>query len=163
MKKDVLVVLGASNSPAGELCEVSKSRLDLCVDNYTPGKLVLCTGGWGTHFNTSKEAHAIYAKNYLMEKGVAKEDFLDLAISNNTVDDAVQIKSIISTLGALKLIVVTSDYHLERVKLIFSEVLMEYDIKFIGAPSELENKDFERLIAHENSAIETIKKNGLYF
>jgi uncharacterized SAM-binding protein YcdF (DUF218 family) len=130
---------------------------------YKPGVHVLCTGGWGKHFNTSKEAHAIYAKNYLIEKGVAEEDFLDLAISNNTVDDAVQIKSIISTLGAIKLMVVTSDYHLERVKLIFSEVLMEYDIKFIGAPSSIEKKEIDSLIEHENIAIETIKKNGLYF
>ena len=163
MKKEVLVVLGASNSPAGELCEVSKSRLDFCFDNYKTGKLVLCTGGWGAHFNTSKEAHAVYAKKYLLEKGIEGQDFLELALSKNTVDDAVQIKSIVSTSDAQKLIIITSDYHLERVKLIFSKILNEYNMEFKGAASSLEKKDAERLISHEQNAIETIKKNGLYF
>ena len=157
------MVLGASNSPTGELCEISKSRLDVCFDNYRPGKLVLCTGGWGAHFNTSKEAHAIYAKKYLLEKGIEAQDFLELAISNNTVDDAVQIKSIVSASAALQLIIITSDYHLERVKLIFSKILNAYDMEFMGAPSSLAKKDVERLVAHEQKAIETIKKNGLYF
>ena len=29
---------------------------------HRKGDLILCTGGWGIHFNTGSEAHAVYAK-----------------------------------------------------------------------------------------------------
>tara|TARA_R110002126_G_scaffold181672_2_gene330481 strand:+ start:1569 stop:1733 length:165 start_codon:yes stop_codon:yes gene_type:complete len=53
MKKEVLVVLGSPNSPTGALSDISKSRLNFCLENYSEDQKVLCTGGWGDHFNTS--------------------------------------------------------------------------------------------------------------
>lgn len=163
MIKEVLIVLGAPNSPTGKLSKISKSRLDCCVKLFSPGKFVLCTGGWGKHFNTSKEAHAIYAKRYLLKKGVSEENFLDNALSENTVDDAVKIASVISGLGELILTVITSDYHLERVKIIFEEVLKGLKIEYIGTQSQLTDKELKSLIEHERSAIAWINKNGLYY
>jgi len=163
MTKEVLIVLGAPNSPSGKLSEISKSRLDFCAKLFSPGKLILCTGGWGKHFNTSKEAHATYAQRYLIKKGVSNDSFLDIALSENTVDDAVKIASIISNLGDVILTVITSDYHLDRVQLIFEEVLKGFNIEYIGAPSLLEDHELDHLIEHERKAIEMINKNGLYF
>ena len=163
MTKEVLIVLGAPNSPSGKLSKISKSRLDCCANQFSLGNLVLCTGGWGKHFNTSKEAHAIYAKRYLLKKGVLEESFLDIALSENTVDDAVKIRAIISGLENTKLTVITSDYHLERVKLIFGEVLKGFNTEYIGAPSFATHTELKQLIEHEHKAITKIKKNGLYF
>ena len=163
MNKEVLIILGSPNSPSGELSAISKSRLDYCARLHSRGKLILCTGGWGQQFNTSSEAHAIYAKRYLVKKGVLAGDFLDFALSENTVDDAIKIKKIVSKLENPSLTIITSDYHLERVQLIFHEILKDFNLNFFGVQSNLEDDQLQRLIAHEKVAIALIAKNGLYY
>ncbi|MEX0315942.1 MAG: YdcF family protein [Allomuricauda sp.] len=160
----MLVVLGSPNFDSGELGPIAISRLDCCHDLFERKSLVLCTGGWGTHFNTAEHSHAHYAKAYLKRKGVPESAFLEFALSKNTVDDAVKTKTILAKLeaGAL-LTIITSDYHVERVKLIFGEILDGYVMKFIGAISNLEDKEYEVLLSHEKKAIATIQQNGLYY
>jgi uncharacterized SAM-binding protein YcdF (DUF218 family) len=163
MKKEILLVLGCTNSPSGLLSELAISRLNYCVNHYQKGTKILCTGGWGDHFNVSKESHATYAKQYLIENGLLEEDFLDFALSGHTVEDAVKIKPIVSKLKDVKLTIITSDYHLNRVKLIFNEILEDYIMDFIGVESKLEQAAYNALIQHEEKAIHAILKNGLYY
>lgn len=163
MNTKVLVVLGSPNSPTGILSDISKSRLDYCVKLYDEGDSVLCTGGWGPQFNTTKQPHASYAKTYLIKQGVLEQDFLDLALSSNTVDDAVKLLPIIQNLKNINLTIITSDYHLERVTLIFNEILKEYPLEYIGVPSHLEETDYTLLVNHEKKAVQSIIKNGLYY
>jgi uncharacterized SAM-binding protein YcdF (DUF218 family) len=163
MQKEVFIVLGSPNSISGELSEISKSRLDYCIRQYEKGKLVLCTGGWGKHFNISTNAHATYAKQYLIENGLDEKDFLDFALSKNTVDDAVKIKSIVSKLKNINLTIITSDYHLTRVELIFNEILEKYHMKFIGVESKLNKEAYDALVLHEKNATASIMQNGLYY
>lgn len=163
MAERVLIVLGAPNSPDGVLSEMAKGRLDLCLKIYTENDLVLCTGGWGKHFNISKKPHAFYAKEYLVKNGVSPQCFLDFALSANTVEDAVKVKEIISKFTEPHLVVVTSDFHLERAKLIFDEILKGYTIRFMGASVELPEEQRKKTIAHEKKAIKSIIKNGLYY
>ena len=103
--KEVLIVLGSPNSPSGELSDISKSRLDYCRNIFTKGQLILCTGGCGPHFNTSDKPHSLYGRDYLIKNGLSEKDFLEFALSENTVDDAVKIKPILSGLKNIKLIV----------------------------------------------------------
>ncbi len=162
-KKDVIVVLGSPNSNKGELGSIAKSRLDCCLDIYTKGKFVLCTGGWGEHFNTTETAHAVYAKNYLIQHGIQADAFLKDALSNNSVDDAVKVKQVILGMTDIKLTVITSDYHKERVRLIFTEVLREYSCNFVGVQSDLNRDELSHFVKHEQQAIATILKNGLFY
>lgn len=163
MNKEVLIVLGSANSPSGVLSDLSLSRLDYCLTQYRNGVKILCTGGWGPNFNVSTESHASYAKKYLINEGVQKIDLLNSALSKNTVDDAVKIKPIVSNLSNVKLAVITSDYHLERVTLIFKEILKNYEITFVGVESNLDKEKLDSLLMHEKAAIESILKNGLYY
>ncbi len=161
---EVLVVLGSPNSPDGELSEIAKSRLDCVADWYDENKRILCTGGWGTHFNVAPKAHAIYAKEYLVKKGIPEQSFLDVALSSNTVEDAVNSKTILSGLDDPHITIITSDYHLERVRLIFNEILKGFEIKFIGVKSDFLNEEERDLLtAHEQAAIESIIRKGLYY
>jgi uncharacterized SAM-binding protein YcdF (DUF218 family) len=162
-QKEILVILGSPNSPKGALSPISKSRLDQCLNLYTRVKSILCTGGWGDHFNTAPLAHAEYLKQYLLKKGVNRNDFLELAISSNTVDDAVKIKPIIAQFSNPNITVITSDFHVDRVQLIFKEILKPYHIKFVGAKSNMQKAELDRLIKHEKKAINSIIKNGLYY
>lgn len=161
--EDILVVLGAPNTPTGALSEISISRLNYCTKLYVPGKRILCTGGWGKHFNISKEPHALHAKRYLVNKGVPESAFLDFALSENTVDDALKIKKVLSKSDHFDLIVITSDYHMERVKLIFSQILKAYEITYQGPKTGLSKEDLQPFIDHEHTAIKSIIENGLYY
>ena len=163
MKKEVLIVLGSLNSPSGKLSDISKSRLNYCANLYKKGNFVLCTGGWGDHFNTSPHSHASYAKQYLLKNGVSEDDFLDFALSGHTVDDAVKIKPIIAKLEDIKLTIITSNYHLNRVKLIFNEILKGYSMDFVGVNSNLPKEEFDTAVAHEQKAVASILQNGLYY
>ena len=163
MDKEILVVLGAPNSPVGELSIISKDRLDFCLKKYEKNIMILCTGSWGEHFNVSTKPHAFYTKEYLIENGIPEDRFLELALSKNTVDDAVKIKEIVLNLENIHLTIVTSDYHLERVKLIFNEVLKTHKMKFVGMQTNLEIEKYNALVEHEKKAIEGILKNGLYY
>jgi len=165
MELEILAVLGSPNSPSGELSNISKSRLDLCKQIFNLNQLILLTGGWGKHFNISDNPHALYGKSYLINQGIPESAFLDFALSENTVDDALKIKSILKDFDQknIYLSIITSDYHVERVKLIFSKILNGYKMKFLGAQCELSDKELRNLKEHEKNAIEEIKQNGLYF
>ena len=84
-------------------------------------------------------------------------------MSGHTVEDAVKIKPIVSKLKEIKLTVITSDFHLNRVKLIFNEILKNYTLDFIGVENNLEQEELNLLIQHEENAINAIIKNGLYY
>jgi len=160
---EILVVLGSPNSVSGALSTISISRLKYCVQYFNIDKRVLCTGGFGPHFNTTKIPHATYAKAYLLEQGISRASFLPPALSSNTVEDAVKIKSIISELENIKLIIISSDYHLKRVEYIFNEILKEYSKTYIGVTSNLDAKTLEILSQHEEKALDKILANGLYY
>ncbi|WP_420603518.1 YdcF family protein [Flagellimonas sp.] len=162
--KKVLIVLGSPNSASGELSSISKSRLDRCLDLFEKESLVLCTGGWGPHFNTADYPHAHYAKTYLIQKGLLEHAFLDFALSKNTVDDAVKVKTILSALkDDVSLTIITSGYHLVRVKLIFNEILEGFAMQFVGVSCKLDKDEYDALLAHEKKAVAAILENGLYY
>lgn len=163
LSKDVIVVLGSPNSNDGELGSIAETRLEHCLDIYTKDMLILCTGGWGEHFNTTKIAHAVYARNYLIHRGIPAEAFLKDALSNNSVDDAVKVRQVILAMTDVKLTVITSDFHLDRIKLIFTEILKDYPCSFIGVRSDLNQDELNRLVKHEQQSIACILRNGLIY
>lgn len=163
MSQKVFIVLGSPNSPSGALGDIAISRLDYCINHYQEDNLVICTGGWGPHFNTSVKSHAFFAKKYLIENGIPESAFLEFALSSNTVDDAVKLKPIVQKLEHPNLTIITSDYHLNRVKLIFNEILEKHVINYVGVKSNFHKNDFDKLVEHEKKAIQTIVKNGLYY
>ena len=163
MSHKFIIVLGAENSTTGIIGVISKSRLDNCLEIYEKGDLILCTGGWGSHFNTTKIAHAIYAQEYLIRKGILKSDLLTPALSGNTVDDAIKVKEIIKNIKHHNFTLITSDFHLQRAEIIFSEILEEYNFSFIGANAPLSAEEFAIYTAHEKKAVSIIQKKGLYY
>ncbi len=163
MNNRILVVLGSPNSSKGELSITAIERLNTCFHLFTKNDLILCTGGWGEHFNTCKNSHAYFAKEYLLKKGVSNSVFLPFALSNNTVEDAVKTKEIITDKRGYNITIITSNYHLERVQLIFNEILKKVSINYIGVKNMMAKKDLDKAIKHEKNAIIKIKKNGLYY
>lgn len=161
--KNIVVVLGSPNSNQGELGQIAMDRLNFCLKKFNPNTdLIVCTGGYGKHFNNTNQPHASYAIKYLMSYGIGETYFMNMVLSSNTVEDAVKIKEILPTdINSVKII--TSDYHLERVKIIFDEILINTKKEFFGVKHILLSSENQRLLEHEKKAIAAIKKNGLSF
>jgi uncharacterized SAM-binding protein YcdF (DUF218 family) len=161
---EVIVVLGSPNFPDGTLGPIALDRLLGCLGIFDPTKhKILCTGGFGAHFNTSPVAHANYLKDYLIQKGVPSTAFLPLALSSNTVEDAVMSLSILKKHEYKNLLILTSEYHLVRVEFIFSEILKDFYLNFKAVTHHSMDDLLEPLIQHEKLAMEQLLSNGLYY
>jgi len=161
---EVIVVLGSPNFPDGTLGPIALDRLQGCLTIFDPIQhKILCTGGFGAHFNTSPIAHANYLKNFLIEKGVPPTAFLPLVFSSNTVEDAVMSLSILKHYEFKDLLIITSEYHLARVEFIFTEILKDFVLNFKTVKHHSIDDLLEPLIQHEKVAMEQLKSNGLYY
>jgi uncharacterized SAM-binding protein YcdF (DUF218 family) len=161
---EVIVVLGSPNFPDGTLGPIALDRLQGCLSIFNSQKhKILCTGGFGAHFNTSPVAHANYLKDFLIQKGVPSTAFLPLALSSNTVDDAVMSKSILKETKFKDLIIITSEYHVARVKFIFTEILKDFNLNFKAVTHHSIDDVLEPLIQHEKVAMDQLILNGLYY
>lgn len=159
---NVILILGAPNDQEGNLGQIAKDRLDCAFDIYQANEnsLILCTGGFGSHFNTSANPHAYYAKKYLIGKGVAKEFFLESPLSSNTVDDFRMTKSMILKINPTVLFVITSDFHIKRAKILHNIIISFPRVAFIPAKSSFSDQELETLILHEKIAIQELEDNN---
>jgi len=161
---EVIVVLGSPNFPDGTLGPIALDRLQGCLSIFNSQKhKILCTGGFGAHFNTSPVAHANYLKDFLILKGVPSTAFLPLALSSNTVEDAVMSKSILMKTVFKDLIITTSEYHVARVEFIFTEILKDFNLNFKAVAHHSIDGVLEPLIQHEKVAMDQLISNGLYY
>lgn len=87
---------------------------------------------------------------------------VEFAESRNTVDDALQARPIVEKYAVDKLIVVSSDFHLNRVRFVFESVFSDKALEFLGAPY-LETRspeERERLLAHETRELASLHERG---
>ena len=160
----IIVILGSPNDERGNLSEIAMGRLELGLTEYRnrEGYKFLCTGGFGEHFNTTERPHAEYAIRHLLEKGIPEKDVLEIAESRNTVEDALLSKPIIEKFHARSLIIVSSDFHMQRVEHIFQQVFDGYDLTFSGAKTEFPAERLRTLRKHEKKELEKLRKMGLH-
>ena len=148
--KGLVVILGYANDDSGNLLEISKDRLDLGKEyqsctNYK----ILLTGGFGEHFNRTDKPYALYAKNYLLKKGIEEKEILEFVESNNTLEDALFSKPIAEKYGVKTLIIVTSNFHMKRVSYIFERVFAGYNLFFSSSKTTVSAEKMKILDEHE--------------
>jgi uncharacterized SAM-binding protein YcdF (DUF218 family) len=159
----IIIILGSPNDEHGNLSDIAISRLKqgLKVYRQRKGCKILCTGGFGEHFNTTDRPHAEYAINYLLQSGLRETDILEIAESRNTAEDAIFAKPIVEKHGAKSLIIVSSDFHMKRVKHIFKKVFKGFHLTFYGAKSNFTEPRYKALKNHEEREMKKIKNTGL--
>lgn len=159
----IIIILGSPNDEQGNLSDIAITRLNRGFLEYRKNKgyKILCTGGFGDHFNIADKPHAVYAMNYLLQKGVRETDFLEIAESKNTVEDAILSKPIVEKYRIKSLIIVSSDFHLKRVKHIFKKAFEGFDLNFFGAKSNFTPQRRKLLENHEEEKLNKIKKTGI--
>jgi vancomycin permeability regulator SanA len=162
----IILVLGSPNADDGTLSEMALSRLDVCIGLYQnePFKIIL-TGGFGAHFNKANKPHAFYLKQKLLSLGVPMEDILAIVEASNSVEDATLSKWIIEKYSPEEIIIVTSDYHFERAKLIFETVYAPFaNISFaLASSSGINGSIIDPLILHEKVSIKNLMEYGVRF
>ncbi len=162
--KNVIIILGSPNSQKGRLSKIAIGRANKCLEIFdSQTDMILCTGGFGIHFNTSEKPHAEYLKQYLMKNGIPENYFLSFANSSNTVQDATKAKEILRKNEVDKVKIITTNYHLKRVQLIFDEILSEFEKTYFEVPDNMSTKSILKFKNHEIKAVNEILRNGLYY
>lgn len=154
----VILVLGAPNDNQGRLSDIAISRCQAALGQYQlrPDSKVLLTGGFGA-FNQTDIPHAHYCQHYLIEQGVPADTFTDIALSRFTFEDAILSKPIVEEHGFRELCLVTSEFHLPRARLIFSQIFAALKLTYVAATTSCSAAELERLKQHELSVMDREK------
>jgi len=151
-----IIVLGSPNDENGNLLPIALSRSEKALSEYNKmgDCKILCTGGFGRHFNETKIPHGKYLQDYLISKGVPRSSFIEIALSSFTREDATLSKPILEKHSIVDVVLVTSDYHMERAKLVFNHIFPNVEFVYSEATTITTEVEFKALLQHEYNAIE---------
>jgi uncharacterized SAM-binding protein YcdF (DUF218 family) len=159
---DLVMVLGSTIENNGALSSIAIERLNAATALITKleSPKIILTGGFGDHFNRTSRAYSLYAQDYLIGNGVPVESIAALVPSLDTVEDATLSVGIVAHLKPERIFIVTSDFHLKRVKYIFEHVFPSEAITFIAAPHTADVDSLNALAAKEDFELSTLKATG---
>jgi len=157
-----IVVLGNTNDENGVLASIPRERCERALEEYRrhPEAKIITTGGWGSHFNLTAKPHATYTRAYLEARGIPRDAFVESAESANTVEDAKLCRPIVERHGVKRLILVTSDFHLDRARFLFTREFPDLPIDFVAAKTNLPSEELRPLIDHERRALARLQAHG---
>ena len=151
-----IIVLANLMDSDGNLNEESRTRMDKAIEAYR-GKVsnILVTCGWAYRKDTALSIADAMRAYALRSPDIRAADVLVEAESRDTVGDAVFTKRNLAVpRGWQDALVVTSQYHVERCKRVFSFVYgPRYRIGVLGAPSP----DSPALRAAERHSLEVFE------
>jgi uncharacterized SAM-binding protein YcdF (DUF218 family) len=156
----VLVVLGAQNDASGALSPMALARAQGALEQYRrrPGAKLVVTGGYG-RFNPAPRPHAHYMAAHLIEQGVDPGDILAQVESAHTVEDAALTRALLD--GAdCSIVVVTSEIHVPRARLIFEHFYPSTRLTFVGTPDAVSAERRQEMETHEAKQIARIRRQG---
>lgn len=159
----IVVVLGAPNSPTGELSLIAKARIDRAIDLVFENDeaVLLLAGGYG-NFNPAPLPHADYLRQYALLRGVPEHRILLCSDSSSTLEDAAFAKDLLEDLGHEgELYVVTSDFHERRTEIVFTSMFPDRKVRIVSTSVELSPVELEVIITHETNALERISAQGV--
>lgn len=117
---DVSIILGAATQN-GEVSPVYQERINHGIYLYNNGyvKKIIVTGGFGEG-NEKSDAYA--AKQYMISKGISKEDILVEEKSTITQENLTNSKVIMDENGYKTAIIVSDPLHMKRAMLLAKDV-----------------------------------------
>jgi uncharacterized SAM-binding protein YcdF (DUF218 family) len=160
MKKTVFI-LASPNSADGTLSPIAIGRIEkaLEVQQTHPHVVLLATGGFGEHFNTSNTPHRELVHQCLLNRGatIDRATPADL-LSSNTVEDVWMIIAFAQKNGCPDYGVVTSNSHLARCRYVFECLDPTTRVDFFGADDSANPDD--AVGKHEVVAMERLVTQG---
>lgn len=161
---EVAVLLGNTNSPAGELSPIARSRCAVAarLAHARPDLPLILTGAFGAHFNTSPEPHWRYLAQELARLGVPPDRILAGTASSNTLQDAFATRAAVhARWGAAEsfgLHLVTSAFHRPRVRFLFRAAMPSASLWTHAAPDPADNHERAALRRHEAIALRRLRR-----
>jgi uncharacterized SAM-binding protein YcdF (DUF218 family) len=125
---DAIVVFGAAQY-AGRPSPIFRARLDhaLTLAQKQVAPLVIVTGGQGDDLGFSEGG---VGRDYLISRGMAEPQVIAETESNNTIESARRVSTIMKANGLSSCIAVSDDYHIFRIK----KMMAREGITCYGAP-----------------------------
>ena len=159
---NIIIILGAPNDDDGNLSIIAQDRLNCAYRVFlsNTGFKIICTGGFGAHFNKTEKPHSYYAKQFLIARGVPEETFLDSPLTSNTIEDFTTTKDLIYREKPDIVVIITSDFHMARAKILYKNIVNYDRVLFISAASSLSEEELKPLLEHEEKAIESLLKGN---
>lgn len=158
----IVVVLGAPNSPTGELSSIAQGRIDRAIDLVfeKDDSILLLTGGYG-NFNSAPRPHSEYLREYALFRGVPDHRILIVTESSSTLEDAAYARDLLEDLGHEgELFVVTSDFHERRTHIVFTSMFPDRTVRIVPTSAEISPIELEVIVTHETNALEEISMHG---
>ncbi len=132
---DAIIVLGGGRDTEGNLTNLSKRRLDAGCAAYHEGlsRKIFALGGLMSTYNPNAiqfaKTGADLRSEYMIEKSVAPEDIIKVVGGRDTIGESFVSRDAAEKLGLKKLLLVTSDKHMERALYIFKRIFgPDYEI-----------------------------------
>jgi len=141
MDYDAILIPGGGILKNGKLPLWVTRRLDLAINIYQGEYLITLSGGT-THKPPILDEHgfvifeSIAGANYLLKKGIPREKILTETCSYDTIGNAYFARFMhTEILGLKKLLIITSEFHLARVKSVFNWIFnldtpFQYELNF---------------------------------
>lgn len=143
----IIIILGFILNH-GKLDTILKERLNLAIELYTKYNISdIYVSGSDTAKCGVNESFVM--KDYLIKNGIDCLKIIEENRSNNTFENALYVKQLIP-IDVKNIIVVTSDFHVHRAKLIF-EKFFRCNLYFHG--SKTFSDKLQSLLEHESKSI----------
>ena len=128
------IILSHHINPDNSLSEETKARVDKSIDMYCRTEVETLTMSGGHADKEATLTHAEAMRLYALEMRVSPEDLFSEGLSLDTIGQAVfSKKGVVVPNNMDKLIVVSHDYHIRRVQVIFGFVYGKgFDIEYVG-------------------------------
>lgn len=154
MKKDVIIVLGNSINKDKTLPAIAKKRVEKASEIYKKGiaKKVLMSGKWGAHINFKPaitEAKAM--KNYIVSLGVKPSQVFCEEQSRDTATNLFFTRKLfLEPKKWNKIVIVTSDYHMKRVKYLARKIFgPDFEVDFEEAENGISQQELKQKLKKE--------------
>ncbi len=159
---DVLIVLGGENGASGQLSQMVLDRVKMALTTWKSNQKIICTGGFGAHFNTTNTPHWYYLKKELIAQGIPSTAFTDATIeSKNTLDDGRLCANYLQNHSIRSIQLITSDFHMERAHCIFKQHFEPSLLTPTPAASSLPPSELQKRKKHEEQALENLKRKPI--
>jgi uncharacterized SAM-binding protein YcdF (DUF218 family) len=161
-KKDAIIILGGGITEEGSLPDIPKFRADKGLELFKAGVAdnIVISGRYGFLLGyVPPTTEARIMKDYLVSLGANEKNIFLEEKSTDTIGNAYYAKQILLDKNWKDVVVVTSDFHIERTKYIFSKVFGKdiFSVSYETAPSDLPTKQYQENLTFEEKILVVIK------
>jgi uncharacterized SAM-binding protein YcdF (DUF218 family) len=162
-----IIVLGGGINLKGEIPKTVYQRLDKALEvyqkNLDKNRKIIVSGKYSFLYQQINQfppyTEAEKMASYLIKNGVSKKQIILEKKSKDTVGNAYFVKKIFLKKNEKKGIIITSNFHLERVKYVFEKIFgKDYQLDFIGVKEDLPKEKEKEVLERQKKILEKTKE-----